>query len=104
VSFAHTIADYNGHWGLRELCDICPAALCAAGLPISDGRDGRPHRALGDAIGAALLLAALIGDLPGSDTLSDLQNAAGLILDNKETSSCEPAQPPLWSGGSTTEP
>lgn len=26
VSFAHGAPDYNGHWGVRELCDICPAA------------------------------------------------------------------------------
>jgi hypothetical protein len=26
VSAAHQVADYNGHWGVRELCDICPAA------------------------------------------------------------------------------
>lgn len=25
VSFAHGVADYNGHWGVNELCDICPA-------------------------------------------------------------------------------
>jgi DNA repair photolyase len=33
VSFAHELPDYNGHWGVRELCDICPVAqqnLCAA--------------------------------------------------------------------------
>ncbi|WP_040588899.1 radical SAM protein [Sciscionella marina] len=24
VSFVHGVADYNGHWGVRELCDICP--------------------------------------------------------------------------------
>ncbi|GAB3977538.1 hypothetical protein GCM10029978_067520 [Actinoallomurus acanthiterrae] len=33
VSAAHNIPDYNGHWGVRELCEICPAAqrdLCAA--------------------------------------------------------------------------
>jgi len=24
VSFAHRLADYNGHYGIRELCDICP--------------------------------------------------------------------------------
>jgi DNA repair photolyase len=33
VSFAHDLPDYNGHWGVRELCDICPTAqqdLCAA--------------------------------------------------------------------------
>jgi DNA repair photolyase len=33
VAYAHGQADYNGHYGIRELCDICPAAqlrLCAA--------------------------------------------------------------------------
>jgi DNA repair photolyase len=32
VAYAHSVADYNGHWGVQELCDICPAAqkqLCA---------------------------------------------------------------------------
>lgn len=24
VTFAHNIPDYNGHWGVNELCDICP--------------------------------------------------------------------------------
>ncbi|MCP3104497.1 hypothetical protein LZ198_37110 [Myxococcus sp. K15C18031901] len=24
VSFAHRLSDYNGHYGIRELCDICP--------------------------------------------------------------------------------
>lgn len=34
VAYAHQVADYNGHWGVRELCDICPAVQqrrCAAG-------------------------------------------------------------------------
>lgn len=26
VAFAHGAADYNGHYGIRELCDICPVA------------------------------------------------------------------------------
>jgi len=33
VSYAHGLADYNGHYGIRELCDICPVAQlgrCAA--------------------------------------------------------------------------
>jgi DNA repair photolyase len=33
VGFAHGVADYNGHYGIREICDICPKAqikLCAA--------------------------------------------------------------------------
>ncbi|WP_406354244.1 radical SAM protein [Streptomyces sp. NBC_00658] len=32
VAYAHGEADYNGHYGVRELCDICPSAqlgLCA---------------------------------------------------------------------------
>jgi DNA repair photolyase len=33
VAYAHQVADYNGHWGVRELCDICPEVQrqrCAA--------------------------------------------------------------------------
>jgi DNA repair photolyase len=33
VGFAHGVADYNGHYGIREICDICPKAqikVCAA--------------------------------------------------------------------------
>src|SRR5260370_21204605 len=26
VSYAHGLPDYNGHYGIREPCDICPAA------------------------------------------------------------------------------
>lgn len=26
VTYAHGVADYNGHYGIRELCDICPTA------------------------------------------------------------------------------
>lgn len=32
VSYAHGIPDYNGHYGIRELCDICPLSqleVCA---------------------------------------------------------------------------
>ncbi|GAA3041144.1 radical SAM protein [Actinokineospora globicatena] len=25
VAYAHGLADYNGHFGIRELCDICPS-------------------------------------------------------------------------------
>ncbi|MFE9751395.1 radical SAM protein [Saccharothrix saharensis] len=34
VAYAHGVADYNGHYGIRELCDICPIAQldrCAQG-------------------------------------------------------------------------
>lgn len=33
VAYAHGTADYNGHWGIPELCDICPLGQrdrCAA--------------------------------------------------------------------------
>jgi DNA repair photolyase len=44
VSAAHKVADYNGHWGVRELCDICPAAQAdrcrdAHGAPTSSEFD-----------------------------------------------------------------
>jgi DNA repair photolyase len=26
VSYAHGLPDYNGHYGIREICDICPVA------------------------------------------------------------------------------
>lgn len=32
VSYAHRLPDYNGHYGIRELCDICPLSqieVCA---------------------------------------------------------------------------
>jgi hypothetical protein len=29
VSYAHATPDYNGHVGIRELCDICPATQLA---------------------------------------------------------------------------
>jgi DNA repair photolyase len=33
VSYAHNLPDYNGHYGVRELCEICPLSqleLCAS--------------------------------------------------------------------------
>lgn len=24
IAFAHGVADFNGHWGIREICEICP--------------------------------------------------------------------------------
>jgi DNA repair photolyase len=29
VGYVHGLADYNGHYGIRELCDICPAEQIA---------------------------------------------------------------------------
>lgn len=42
VSAAHQVADYNGHWGVQELCDICPNAqrqLCADAHRTPTGQD-----------------------------------------------------------------
>jgi len=39
VSYAHGLPDYNGHYGIRELCDICPLAQlerCAAAHAVPD--------------------------------------------------------------------
>ncbi|MBX7268806.1 hypothetical protein KIF24_24155 [Micromonospora sp. Llam7] len=41
VAYAHGLPDYNGHYGVRELCDICPLSqleLCASAhrVPSSD--------------------------------------------------------------------
>ncbi|HCT75530.1 MAG TPA: radical SAM protein [Micromonosporaceae bacterium] len=39
VSYAHELPDYNAHYGIRELCDICPVAqigLCAKALTKPD--------------------------------------------------------------------
>jgi DNA repair photolyase len=51
VAYAHGVADYNGHYGIRELCDICPAkqlGRCAAGWKAPDvDTITRQARALG---------------------------------------------------------
>lgn len=41
VAYAHRTSDYNGHYGIRDICDICPAeqvARCAGshGMPSTD--------------------------------------------------------------------
>lgn len=42
VTYAHGEADYNGHYGIRELCNICPTAQierCAAAWKSPDPED-----------------------------------------------------------------
>lgn len=34
VSYAHQAPEYNGHRGVREICDICPAAAMRRRLRI----------------------------------------------------------------------
>ena len=41
VTYAHQMADYNGHYGIRELCDICPVSQvnrCATALSKPDAQ------------------------------------------------------------------
>lgn len=41
VSYAHGLPDYNGHYGIREMCDICPVAqlkLCAGAHDVPTAR------------------------------------------------------------------
>jgi DNA repair photolyase len=52
VAYVHGMADYNGHYGIRELCDICPAV-----------QQGRCRRAWTRPDPAAL--AAAVGGLGG---------------------------------------
>lgn len=53
VSYAHGLPDYNGHYGIRELCDICPLSqleLCASAHRVpSPDRLGEIARTLPDA-------------------------------------------------------
>jgi len=41
VTYTHQMADYNGHYGIRELCDICPVSQvnrCATALSKPDAQ------------------------------------------------------------------
>lgn len=68
VSHAHGLPDYNGHYGVRELCDICPAAqlaLCA-----------RTH-----AVPSATQLLEAASDLPEAEGLRvlDVTDRAAIV-------------------------
>ncbi len=42
VAFAHKTPDYNGHWGVNELCDICPESqrkICKIDYKAPDDRE-----------------------------------------------------------------
>jgi DNA repair photolyase len=46
VSYVHGLPDYNGHVGIRELCDICPPGRAAQPLPERPpATHGQPGRA-----------------------------------------------------------
>ena len=85
VSFAHGLSDYNGHVGIRELCDICPAAQLA--LCLAAHREPREEQVrqaasvLPEAAGLQVMditdRAVLVSGLPGEQPRYFLQHALG---------------------------
>lgn len=53
VAFAHGIADYNGHFGIEHICDICPAAQVAKCSEAHTTPDRSQILALADEAGLA---------------------------------------------------
>lgn len=73
VTYAHGLADYNGHFGIRELCDICPSKQvnrCAeAWLRPDERRAAELARSLGGTLIGIDERAVQVGGIPG-----DLRN------------------------------
>ncbi|MGH4019757.1 MAG: radical SAM protein [Pseudonocardiaceae bacterium] len=55
VAFAHSAADYNGHFGIRELCDICPAAQIQRCAGAWKTPESRPVAAMAAVLGGSLV-------------------------------------------------
>jgi hypothetical protein len=55
VAFAHGAADYNGHFGIRELCDICPAAQIQRCAEAWQTPASRPVAAMAAELGGRLV-------------------------------------------------
>ena len=55
VAFAHGAADYNGHFGIRELCDICPSAQIQRCAGAWKTPESRPVAAMAAALGGTLV-------------------------------------------------
>jgi DNA repair photolyase len=85
VSFAHGLPDYNGHYGIRELCDICPMSqldLCrqAHRVPTA-ARVHEVARVLPEAAGLVVVdileRAAIVSGLAEEQPRYYLQHALG---------------------------
>ena len=83
VSYAHGLPDYNGHYGISELCDICPLSqldLCrrAHRIPtaaqVRDAARGLPE-AGGMVIAGITERAAVVGGLDSEQPRYYLQHA-----------------------------
>ncbi|WP_433270762.1 radical SAM protein [Actinosynnema sp. CS-041913] len=55
VAHAHGTADYNGHYGIRELCSICPAAQQTRCAQAWNAPDPRAVTELADGLGGTLV-------------------------------------------------
>jgi DNA repair photolyase len=88
VSYAHGLPDYNGHYGIRELCDICPASqldLCAGTHKIPTVRQVEQAAAsLPEAGGLRVLdvteRAAVVDGLPDEQPRYYLQHRLGFQI------------------------
>jgi DNA repair photolyase len=85
VSYAHGLPDYNGHFGIRELCDICPTAplaLCAAARQVPTVEQvTQAAKALPEAAGLQVMditdRAVVVNGLPSEQPRYFLQHALG---------------------------
>jgi DNA repair photolyase len=88
VSYAHGLPDYNGHYGVRELCDICPVrqvSLCRSAhrIPSAD-QIYQVARALPEAEGIQVVdiseRAAVVSGVAGEQPRYYLQHALGFQM------------------------
>jgi exodeoxyribonuclease X len=85
VAYAHGLPDYNGHYGIRELCDICPLSqlqLCASAHRVpSPDRLREVASSLPDARGLVVVditeRAAVVSGLETEQPRYYLQHALG---------------------------
>jgi hypothetical protein len=85
VSYAHGLPDYNGHVGIRELCDICPVrqlALCGQAHRVPTAKQlHEVARTLPEARDLQVIditqRAAAVTGLPGEQPRYYLQHALG---------------------------
>lgn len=88
VSYAHGLPDYNGHYGVRELCDICPVSqvsLCRSAHRVpSATRIYRVSRALPETAGMQIVdlseRAAVLSGLDDEQPRYYLQHALGFQM------------------------
>jgi len=88
VSYVHGLPDYNGHYGIRELCDICPAgqvSLCRSAHRVpAAGQIYQIARALPETDGIQVVdiseRAAVVSGLGDEQPRYYLQHALGFQM------------------------